>query len=55
MCRYNPRTSEGTDKGFVDIAKGSECKLQETVVTKGPISIGIDGSQSSSQFYETDM
>lgn len=54
-CRYNPRTSGATDKGFVDIAEGSERKLQEAVATKGPISVGIDASHSSFQFYETGM
>ena len=55
MCRYNARTSGATDKGFVDIAKGSERKLQEAVATKGPISVGTDASQFSFQFYETGM
>ncbi|GFG33752.1 hypothetical protein Cfor_05107 [Coptotermes formosanus] len=51
-CRYNPRTSGATDKGFVDIATGNEHKLQEAVATKGPISAAIDASLSSFQFYE---
>lgn len=50
-CRYNPRNSGATDKGFVDIASGNEEKLKEAIATVGPVSIAIDASHESFQFY----
>jgi len=52
-CRYDPNNCGATDTGFVDIDQGSESNLQEAVATKGPISVGIDASQSSFHFYDT--
>jgi hypothetical protein len=51
--QIHPCTSGATDKGFVDFAEGREHKLQKAVATKGPISVGINASQSSFQLYET--
>lgn len=50
-CRYNPKNSGATDKGFVDIEQGDETKLQEAIATIGPVSVAIDASQESFQFY----
>lgn len=50
-CRYQSKTKGATDSGFVDIAEGSEEELQAATATVGPISIAIDASQDSFQFY----
>lgn len=50
-CRYNPKNSGATDKGFVDIESGNEEKLKIAVATVGPVSIAIDASHESFQLY----
>lgn len=50
-CRYNPRNSGATDKGFVDIPEGDERKLMAAVATIGPISVAIDASHETFQLY----
>ncbi|XP_043286122.1 cathepsin L-like [Venturia canescens] len=50
-CRYNPKNSGAEDVGFVDIPEGDEEKLKAAVATVGPVSIAIDASQQSFQFY----
>ncbi|XP_011176338.1 cathepsin L [Solenopsis invicta] len=50
-CRYNPRNSGATDKGYVDIPQGDEEKLKAAVATIGPISVAIDASHESFQLY----
>lgn len=52
-CRYNPSYIGATCTGFVDITSGDEGALQEAVATIGPVSVGIDASQESFQFYES--
>lgn len=52
-CRYNPKMSGATDKGYVDIAEGDEAKLKIAVATVGPISVAIDASHESFQFYKS--
>ncbi|XP_012280998.1 cathepsin L [Orussus abietinus] len=50
-CRYNPRNKGASDAGFIDIPEGDEQKLKAAVATVGPVSIAIDASHSSFQFY----
>jgi len=52
-CKYNPGSSGGTISKFVDVTAGSEADLQTAVGTIGPISVAIDASHNSFQFYKT--
>ncbi|XP_020827355.1 cathepsin L2-like [Phascolarctos cinereus] len=50
-CRYQPENAGANVTGFVDIPSGQEMILTKAVATVGPISIGIDASLFSFQFY----
>lgn len=50
-CRYNPKNRGAIDNGFVDIPSGDEAKLMAALATIGPVSIAIDASHESFQFY----
>lgn len=50
-CHFNPVNVGADDKGYVDIRQGSEEDLKKAVGTVGPVSIAIDASQDSFQFY----
>jgi len=52
-CRYKPDTSGGTIKSFVDVTSGSEADLETASATIGPISVAIDASHNSFQFYKS--
>jgi len=50
-CRFKKADVGAEDTGFVDIEEGSEDELQKAVATVGPISVAIDASHFSFQFY----
>ena len=50
-CRYTKKNMGASDVGFVDIPQGDEAALMKAVATMGPVSIAIDASQESFQFY----
>lgn len=52
-CRFRPRYVGATDTGFVDINEGDEEALKQAVATVGPVSVAIDASHQSFQFYST--
>jgi len=52
-CKYNPANSGGTLSKFVDVTAGSEAALQSAVATVGPVSVAIDASHNSFQFYKS--
>ena len=52
ICRFNAKNIGATDNGFVDIPKGDEEALQKAIATIGPMSVAIDASHESFQFYQ---
>jgi len=52
-CRFNKTGVAATLKNFTDIPTGNEKALQEAVANIGPISVAIDASQTSFQFYSS--
>ena len=50
-CKFNPANVGATCTGFIDIKSGSEEDLQDAIFNVGPISVAIDASQDSFQFY----
>lgn len=51
-CRYNATYNMGTLTGYQNIKKGNESDLQYAAWL-GPVSVAIDASQSSFQFYKS--
>lgn len=52
-CRFKKSDVGADDTGFVDIPKGDEEALKNATATVGPISVAIDASHFSFQFYHT--
>jgi len=52
-CKFNKNTIGATDNGFMDITSGDEMALATAIATVGPISVAIDASQNSFQFYSS--
>ena len=52
-CKFNKKNIGAVDVGYVDIPVGDEETLRKVVATVGPVSIAIDASQDSFQFYST--
>lgn len=50
-CHFNPDTVGATDTGYVDIKSQDEDALKQAIANVGPISVAIDASHSSFQFY----
>lgn len=51
-CRFNRSNTSATDEGYYTIQHGDELKLKEAVALHGPISVAIDASNPSFQFYK---
>ena len=50
-CMYNKKNFGASDVGLVDIPEGSEEALMQAIATVGPVSIAIDASHDTFQFY----
>eukprot|EP00062_Callorhinchus_milii_P015696 gi/632966191/ref/XP_007899281.1/ PREDICTED: cathepsin L1-like [Callorhinchus milii] len=53
VCKYNLHYRAANCTGFKTIPTGNEAALAVTLATVGPVSVGIDGSHFSFQFYRT--
>ncbi|TOF88509.1 hypothetical protein CGJ15_24775 [Vibrio parahaemolyticus] len=51
-CRFSADNVGATCAGYVDIPEGNETALLSAVIAVGPISVGIDASHQSFQFYD---
>ena len=50
-CRFNQNNVGATIRSYADVPRGSESYLQSAVGSVGPVSVAIDASHSSFQFY----
>jgi cathepsin L len=52
-CKFSASTVGATDSGFTDIKSKDESALMQAVGTVGPVSVAIDASHTSFQFYKS--
>jgi cathepsin L len=52
-CSFDAKSVGATDSGFVDVKSKDENALQQAVGTVGPVSVAIDASHTSFQFYHS--
>jgi len=52
-CTYKQGNCGSTLQKYVDVTKGSETALQTAVAAQGPVSVAIDASHLSFQFYSS--
>ncbi|XP_078698633.1 cathepsin L-like peptidase [Branchiostoma floridae x Branchiostoma belcheri] len=52
-CRYQHKCSGATMSSYTDIKGGDEMALMQAVGTVGPVSVAIDASHKSFQFYKS--
>lgn len=50
-CKFSKQTIGATDTGFIDVPSNSESHLTSAIATVGPVSVAIDASHMSFQFY----
>jgi len=53
QCKFTKSDVGADDTGFVDIPEGDEDALKKAAATVGPISVAIDASHFSFQFYHS--
>ena len=52
-CKYKVADRGACIQSYSDIPTGNETALWAAIATVGPVSVAIDASQSSFQFYES--
>jgi cathepsin L len=50
-CHFTKSNVGANDKGYVDVKIGSEADLMKAIASVGPVSVAIDASHKSFQFY----